>query len=149
MARSLSELLSEARSAGDPELVLGAIPYMKLLGLTAALRDDDLVTHMPGATHLIGNPVLPALHGGTVGALLESTAILKLLWESESIGVPKTITLTVDYLRSGKVVDTWARANITRLGRRVANVQVRAWQEQEARPIAVGHAHFLLRSLDD
>lgn len=146
MARDLAELLSEARASGDPDRVLSTIPYIRLLGLSAIARDGDLVTRMPGAQHLIGNPVLPALHGGTVGALLESTAILKLLWESDSVGVPKTITLTVDYLRSGRVVDTWARAMITRLGRRVANVQVRAWQDAEDRPIAVGHAHFLLRS---
>jgi uncharacterized protein (TIGR00369 family) len=146
MARDLPELLSAARAHGDLDRLLSAIPYIRLLGLRALVRDDELVTCMPGAQHLIGNPVLPALHGGTVGALLESTAILKLLWESDSIGVPRTITLTVDYLRSGKVVDTWARASITRLGRRVANVQVRAWQDSEERPIAVAHAHFLLRS---
>jgi uncharacterized protein (TIGR00369 family) len=148
MAYDLAQLLSEARASGDLDQVLSSIPYIRLLGLRAMVRDDDLVTRMPGAEHLIGNPVLPALHGGTVGALLESTAILKLLWESDTVGVPKTITLTVDYLRSGKMVETWARASITRLGRRVANVQVRAWQESEDRPIAVGHAHFLLRSPD-
>jgi uncharacterized protein (TIGR00369 family) len=149
MARDLAEALSEARASGDLDRVLSTIPYIRLLGLRAVVREGDLVTRMPGGQHLVGNPVLPALHGGTVGALLESTAILKLLWESDSVGVPKTITLTVDYLRSGKVLDTWARANITRLGRRVANVQVRAWQDSEDRPIAVGHAHFLLRSPGD
>jgi uncharacterized protein (TIGR00369 family) len=149
MARDLAEALSEARASGDLDQVLSTIPYIRLLGLRAVVREGDLVTRMPGGQHLVGNPVLPALHGGTVGALLESTAILKLLWESDSVGVPKTITLTVDYLRSGKVLDTWARANITRLGRRVANVQVRAWQDSEDRPIAVGHAHFLLRSPED
>ena len=143
------EWISEARKLGDFDRLLQAIPYVRFLGLRALAREGDLLLHMPGADHLIGNPVLPALHGGTVGALLESTAILKLLYESDSIGVPKTITLTVDYLRSGRVVDTWARAAITRLGRRVANVQVRAWQEQEDRPIAVAHGHFLLRSPED
>jgi uncharacterized protein (TIGR00369 family) len=149
MERELSELIAEARKGGDLELLLGAIPYMRFLGLTAALRDGDLVTRMPGAEHLVGNPMLPALHGGTVGALLESTAILKLLYQSDSLGVPKTITLTVDYLRSAKMVDTWGRAVITRLGRRVANVHVRAWQEDEDRPVASAHAHFLLRSPED
>jgi uncharacterized protein (TIGR00369 family) len=149
MARDLTDLVAEARAGGDLDRLLDAIPYMRLLGLKAKTSDGDLVTHMAGANRLVGNPVLPALHGGTVGALMESTAILKLLWESDSIGVPKTITLTVDYLRSGKVVDTYARATITRLGRRVANVQVRAWQDDEERPIAVAHAHFLLRSPQD
>jgi uncharacterized protein (TIGR00369 family) len=145
----LAALLERARAGGDLDQLLSAIPYTRMLGLTARTHDGDLVMCMPQAQHLIGNPVLPALHGGTVGALLESTAIFKLLLESDSIGVPKTVTLTVDYLRSGRVEDTWARASITRLGRRVANVQVRAWQSDEERPIAVAHAHFLLRSPKD
>ncbi|HEX2678342.1 MAG TPA: PaaI family thioesterase [Polyangiales bacterium] len=110
--------------------------------------DGDPITSMKGADDLIGNPVLPALHGGTVGALLESAAIFKLLWEIESIAVPKTINITVDYLRSARVVDTFARATITKHGRRVANVQARAWQGDEDKPIAALHAHFLLKTRD-
>jgi len=100
---------------------------------------------MPRSEHLVGNPVLPALHGGTVGALLESTAITELLWQKDSEAVPKTITLTVDYLRSARLADTFARATITKHGRRVANVQVRAYQDSEDKPIATANAHFLLR----
>jgi acyl-coenzyme A thioesterase PaaI-like protein len=62
--------------------------------------------------------------------------------------VPKTINITVDYLRSARVADTYARAVITKHGRRVANVQVRAWQGDESRPIAAAHAHFLLKTQD-
>jgi uncharacterized protein (TIGR00369 family) len=145
----LRAVLADVRKSRDFDRLLAAIPYVRLLGLRASVQDGDLIALLPGAQHLIGNPMLPALHGGTVGALLESTAILKLLLESDTPAVPKTITLTVDYLRSPRVVDTSARAVITRLGRRVANVQVRAWQDHEDRPVAVAHAHFLLRSLED
>lgn len=145
----LREVLDEVRRTGDFDRLLAAIPYMQLLGVRASVAGGDLIAKLPGAQHLVGNPVLPALHGGTVGALLESTAILKLLLESDTPAVPKTITLTVDYLRSPRVVETSARATITRLGRRVANVQVRAWQDHEDRPVAVAHAHFLLRSSVD
>lgn len=145
----LSDLFAELRRTGDFKPLLDAIPYIGLLGLSVDASEGDLRTCMRSSTRLIGNPILPALHGGTVGALLESTAILKLLWESDLVALPKTITLTVDYLRSAQLADTWARASITRLGRRVANVQVCAWQEQEDRPIAVAHAHFLLRSQED
>jgi len=148
-AVDLRAVLADVRKSRDFDRLLAAIPYVRLLGLRASVQDGDLIALLPGAQHLIGNPMLPALHGGTVGALLESTAILKLLLESDTPAVPKTITLTVDYLRSPRVVDTSARAVITRLGRRVANVQVRAWQDHEDRPVAVAHAHFLLRSLED
>lgn len=143
-----SAVLQALRETGDFEPVLGAIPYTRLLGLRVALSDGDPITTMAGAEHLVGNPILRAMHGGTVGALLESAAIFKLIWEIRSIAVPKTINITVDYLRSARVVDTHARATITKHGRRVANVQVRAWQADESKPVAIAHGHFLLKALD-
>jgi acyl-coenzyme A thioesterase PaaI-like protein len=142
------DVLAEFRVTGKLDRVLAAVPYAAFLGLSCEIIDGDPVTKLTASDQLIGNPVLPALHGGTVGALLESAAIFKLLWEIESIGVPKTINITIDYLRSARVADTYARATITKHGRRVMNVQVRAWQTDEARPIAAAHAHFLLRTVE-
>lgn len=141
--------LAALRETGNFDPVLAAIPYARLLGLSVSVVEGDPITTMRGQKSLIGNPVLPALHGGTVGALLESAAIFKLIWEIKSIAVPKTINITVDYLRSARVQDTHARATITKHGRRVANVQVRAWQTDESRPIAAAHAHFLLKTQGD
>ena len=140
--------LSELRETGRYERVLAAIPYARLLGLSVDVVDGDPITTMRASQSLIGNPILPAIHGGTVGALLESAAIFKLVWEIRSIAVPKTINITVDYLRSARVIDTHARATITKHGRRVANVQVRAWQADESKPVAAAHAHFLLKAME-
>jgi len=87
---------------------------------------------------------VPALHGGTLGALMESTAIFKLLWHGETTTVPKTINITVEYLRGARPQDVLARAEFTRRGRRVANVRVSAWQDDPDEPVAVATAHFLL-----
>ena len=141
-------VLQALRETGRFDPVLASIPYARLLGLRVDLVDGDPITTMPGAENLVGNPILRAIHGGNVGALLESAAIFKLIWEIRSIAVPKTINITVDYLRSARVVDTHARAVITKHGRRVANVQVRAWQSDESKPIAAAHAHFLLKALE-
>jgi acyl-coenzyme A thioesterase PaaI-like protein len=141
---TLIDRLIAAKQANDYQAVFDAIPYAKFLGLTAAMQGDELVTTMHASAHLIGNPSLPALHGGTLGALLESAAIFELLWRAETIVLPKTITLTVDYLRSGAPVDTHARALITRQGRRVANVRMEAWQGDRATPVATAHAIFLV-----
>ena len=88
---------------------------------------------------------LPALHGGVVGALLEAACIAQLIWQSDSLTVPKTINITVDFLRSARPVETYAKANVTREGRRVANVRVEAWQDDPLNPVAAAHAHFLLQ----
>ena len=141
---TLVEKLAAARASGDYQALFEAVPYSKFLGLSAKLEGTELITTMTYADHLIGNPALPALHGGTVGALLESAAIFELLVRAETIVLPKTITLTVDYLRSGKPVDTHARATVTRQGRRVTNVRVEAWQENRAVPVATANAIFLV-----
>ena len=141
---SLVERLTAAKQAHDFQALFDLIPYAKFLGLTAALEGDDLVTTMRFGEHLIGNPALPALHGGTLGALLESAAQFELLYRAETIVLPKTITLTVDYLRSGAAVDTHARGIITRHGRRVTNVRMEAWQTDRGTPVATAHAIFLV-----
>ena len=141
---TLVERLAEARNSGDYQALFDIVPYSKFLGLSARLDGTELVTTMTFAPHLIGNPALPALHGGTLGALLESAAIFQLLWQAETVVLPKTITITVDYLRSGGPADTHARGTITRQGRRVTNVRVEAWQADRAAPVATAHAIFLV-----
>lgn len=141
---TIRETFEAAKRAGDLRAMLDAVPYSRFLGLDGTVTDGELITTMRFAPHLIGNPALPALHGGTLGALLESAAIFELLWRSETVVLPKTITFTVDYLRSGAARDTYAHASITRQGRRVANVRVEAWQVDRALPVATAHAIFLV-----
>jgi len=142
----LIALITAARRSGEISKLVEAVPYASFLGISVVRIDGELLGHLRFGDHLIGNPLLPALHGGVIGALLESTAIFQLMWETEAIVLPKTITLTVDYLRSGRPVDTFARGILTRQGRRVANVRVEAWQEDRSRPIAVASAHFLIET---
>lgn len=137
--------LSSPLDADGLQALLQAIPFAKLLGVTATTDDGGrVIAHMAFAEHLIGNPRLPALHGGTIGAFLEMTAIIQLMADMEVPGIPKTVDITVDYLRSGRPRDTFARAIVAKHGRRVANVRVEAWQDDPTRPIATAHGHFLV-----
>ncbi|MCA9658276.1 MAG: PaaI family thioesterase [Myxococcales bacterium] len=145
MSASL-EQLREARARGDVRAMIAAIPYARFLGLDLELADDELRGVLRYSDALIGDPTLPALHGGTIGALLENTALLQIAWDIDLVALPKTISFTIAYLRSGKPRDVYARATITRQGRRVANVQVEAWQEERARPIATAAGQFLIQS---
>jgi acyl-coenzyme A thioesterase PaaI-like protein len=141
---TLLEHIAAARETSDYQRLIDLIPYAGFLGLSAALDGDELITTMRYGGHLIGNPALPALHGGTLGALLESAAIFELLSHAETSVLPKTITLTIDYLRSGAPVDTHARGIVTRRGRRVTNVRMEAWQADRKSPVATAHAVFLV-----
>lgn len=131
------------------EGLIGGIPYAIFLGITAERMGDELTTTMHFDDKLIGNPILPALHGGVIGALMEMTAIVQLAWLAPDHGLPKTIDIGIDYLRSGKPLNTYARAIIFKPGRRVANVRVEAWQEERSRPIAALHGHFLMRGVEE
>ena len=145
---SLLDLVAEARRSGDLSVLEGSTPYNKFMNIAPENSTGELLTRMRYDRQLIGNIMLPALHGGTIGALLESAAIFQVLWEIETIAIPKIITITVDYLRSGRPVDTLARAVLTKQGRRVVNVAVEAWQDDRARPIASANAHFLISPRD-
>ncbi len=123
---------------------LARIPYAGFLGVRGDIHGDELTLTLPFAEHLIGNPMLPALHGGVVGAFMELTAITQLAISSGAEKSPKTIAINVDYLRSGKPVDTFARARVVKIGRRIANVTVEAWQGERSQPIASLHGHFLV-----
>lgn len=140
----LVDAIRRAKTAGDPSELVRSIPYAEFLGLSLEIVGTDLRAKMSYADTLVGNPALPALHGGTLSALLESVAIFQLVWESESTELPKIISITVDFLRSARPVDTFARGVITKRGRRVANVRAEAWQEDPGKPVAAAHCHFLV-----
>ena len=125
---------------------LQRVPYVRFLGMRVELAGDEMTAVLPFAQHLIGNPMLPALHGGAIGAFLEMTALAGLSLAQPSRRVPKTIDITIEYLRPARAVETYARATLRKVGRRVANVQVEAWQESRAQPVAGMTGHFLLRT---
>ena len=142
----------------------GGVPYIQFLGIQFDRRGDELTAVLPFDDKLIGNPMLPALHGGVTAAFLEVTAIIGLawttLWEDMEAGridpalaafpqLPKTIDFTVDFLRSGLPRDAYARARVNRSGRRYASVHVEAWQDNRARPFAQATGHFLMQNRGD
>ena len=168
MARARPEpvqVVKQRRDAALNALVHG-IPYSQFLGIEFDRRGDELTALMPFQDKLIGNPLLPALHGGATAAFLEVTAIIGLswsmLWDEVESGrldpeqlaqgklprLPKTIDFTVDYLRSGLPRDAYARAQVARSGRRYASVHVEAWQDNRARPFAQASGHFLMPRRD-
>ena len=135
---SLSSLVERARGADAFEAPITGIPYAEFLGLWARRDGDTIVAWLKFSDHLIGNPVLPALHGGVTGALLEMAGTVEQL--------PKPIGITVEYLRTGRPGDVFAVADIARSGRRIANVRAEAWQTDRTKPIAAGLMHFLMPS---
>ncbi len=155
------QVIKERRDAALSALVT-SLPYVQFLGVEFERRGDELTAIMPYKEVLVGNPMLPALHGGAVAAFLEISAIIELSWSGlwsdvetgeisvddltsgQAITLPKTIDFSVDYLRSGLPRDAYARARVNRSGRRYASVHVEAWQDNKSRLFAQATGHFLM-----
>ncbi len=142
--------------------LVAGVPYIGTMGISFDRRGDELTAVMNYDDKLIGNPSLPALHGGAIASFLEVAAIMELgfalLWDEIESGrlsadsltpdslprMPKTIDFTVDYLRTGLPRDAYARARVNRSGRRYASVHVEAWQDNRERLFAQATGHFLM-----
>lgn len=129
--------------------LLDAIPYARFLDIRAELAGDEMTAVLPFAQHIVGNPMLPAIHGGVLGAFMEMTALAQLSVAAPMRRQPRTIDVSIEYLRSGRPLTTYARASIKKLGRRIANVHVEAWQETRAAPIATLRGLFLVAPSED
>ncbi|MGR3621761.1 PaaI family thioesterase [Pseudophaeobacter sp.] len=169
MSRSRPEPIQVVKQRRDAALnaLVDSIPYIRFLDVTFDRRGDELTAQLNFADKHIGNPLLPAIHGGVTAAFLEITAVVSLnwahLWERIESGAldpeemakgnlprqPKTIDFTVDYLRSGLPRDAYARATISRAGRRYASVHVEAWQDHKSKLFAQGSGHFLMPQAAD
>lgn len=150
------QIIKQRRDAALQKLI-SDVPYIQFLGVQFDRRGDELTAVLPFDEKLIGNPMLPAIHGGVTAAFLEIAAVIELSWamiwddvEDASsdlptkIKLPKTIDFTVDYLRSGLPRDAYARARVNRSGRRYASVHVEGWQDNRSRLFAQATGHFLM-----
>ncbi len=149
MSGELMKRLAEARKKGEVGLLADAIPYARWMQIAPEDGTGELLTRMRFHGELIGNTFLPAIHGGTLGAMLEMAAIFHLLWVTETTTVPKIVNITVDYLRSAGPRDVIAAAKVTKQGRRMVNDFAEAWQDDRSRPVASASAHFLVQSDDE
>lgn len=120
-------------------------PYAQFLGISTRRSDEgELQFVMPFGDAVLGRPGY--LHGGAIAGLLEFAAFGALY---DALGSDeakvKPVNVTVQYMRGGIQHDTFASAVVTRLGKRVANVEAHAWQLDRARPIAAAQLNILLR----
>ncbi len=138
------DIYKEARRNKDYAKACELIPYAKFLGITFCEENGQLIFKLPFNEKNIGNTMLPALHGGVIGGFLENAAVMHLLWTMESIAMPKIIDINIDYILSGRPEATFAVCDIVKQGKRIANVQIKAWQSDPLKPIAVARSHFKL-----
>lgn len=139
-----AEVLRYTQETGDFSRMLNGIPYAGFIGLQCERFGDDLIFRLPRKDSNIGNPILPAIHGGVIGGFMELSAAIYLMMSQDVLRMPRIVDFSLDYLRAGLDRETYAECRLTRQGNRVANVMITAWQKSRNEPIATARAHFLL-----
>jgi uncharacterized protein (TIGR00369 family) len=121
-------------------------PYALALDMEIGdISGDAPVIIMPYGTKVQGRPGF--LHGGAISGLLEMAAVaaihtaLKARGSDASI---KQVNVTIDFMRGGVQQMTYAVGTVARLGRTMANVEARAWQDAKDKPIAMAQMHYLI-----
>jgi len=134
------------------------IPFCRTLNLKFRVVRGRAEIAFAKQDFMLGNTKLQVLHGGVTAAVLDSvagTAILlkmvemdpkpDLLTQLREFARVSTIDLRVDYLEPASAENFIATATVTRLGKRVANVQM-AMHDDTGRCVATGAAAFALRA---
>jgi len=141
---SLADDIAKLRAEERLTEVIDLIPYARFIGVQAYWEDGELLARLPYRDDHIGNYTANIFHGGLIGALMEHTAFMHLLYHVERNRLPKIVNISANYLRPVAPTDVIASGAIVRQGARVANVRVRAWQKTWDDPVATCDVHFLL-----
>ncbi|MFN3425289.1 MAG: PaaI family thioesterase [Novosphingobium meiothermophilum] len=122
-------------------------PYARSMGMRIdGMLDGAPLLAMSRTDRATGRPGY--LHGGAIAGLLEIAAIMALhaeLGDEDARVRIKPVNISVEYLRGGLTVETFARGEVIRAGRRIANVRAEAWQSDRTKPLASCWMNFLIQ----
>ena len=123
--------------------------YARSLGIVIdRIETGAPVLAMPFANHVEGRPTV--LHGGAISGLLENggyAALRAELHRQRRAVRLKPIGITVQFLTAAKCQTTYARGHVNRIGRRNANIEVVAWQDDPDKPVATAVMNILMVEL--
>lgn len=143
---TLQNLLSLPAEQRQPQQLLDFIPYARMMGVRAHVTDDSsaaILFRLDANEVHMGNPTLPAMHGGALSGFMELAAAVHLLSTMTIARYPKLIDFGIDYLSAARLETVFCICETLREGKNLTAVQVRAWQRDRAKPVAIGKAQFL------
>jgi uncharacterized protein (TIGR00369 family) len=120
------------------------IPFNRYLGVRVTeARSGFARFEVPFRDELVGDPLRPALHGGVLSALADTTggAAVWVSIDDERARI-STIDLRIDYLRPARLATLIAEATVVRLGNRVGVADVRLFHTGEGETVATGKAVY-------
>lgn len=141
---TFEQQIAEIKADRDYLRLIEAVPYARTIGMGCQLAGDEVIYTLPRVETNIGNPTLPAIHGGVLGGFMEQSAIMHALMHTPSGGFPRVIDLSIDYLSAALYRDSFAICETRRMGKRIANIVVTVWQHNREEPVCSARANLLL-----
>lgn len=104
------------------------IPFNRYVGLEILKLEKGTATvKLPFRPELVGDPFRPALHGGAIATLLDTTGGAAVWTELTPTDRVSTVDIRVDYLRPGRLEELHAEGCVRRVGNRMGVVAIRAY----------------------
>jgi uncharacterized protein (TIGR00369 family) len=127
------------------------IPFNRFLGIRAReVRRGFVRLELAFRPEFIGNPVIPALHGGVLSTLIDTCGGAAVWTEIEAGDRVATVDLRVDYLRPGPTRDLACEGSVLRSGNRVGVADMRVFAvDDPGTIIAVGKGVYNIRRAAD
>ncbi|MBB1391083.1 PaaI family thioesterase, partial [Shewanella sp. SG44-6] len=75
----VQDVVKRAIELNDYSYLLEKVPYSQFIGMSVARFGDEMVFKLPAKDDNIGNPILPAIHGGVLAGFMEMSAIVQLM----------------------------------------------------------------------
>ena len=139
--------MSEPLDASVLDGLIRNPPFHQWMGVTAtAVEEGRVVLRIPPNEDFVGNPFVPAVHGGIVAALIDLAGGAALFAKLQ-FPTP-TIDMRVDYLRpafAGRPLN--AEARVKSLGRTVAFVDIDV-TDDDGRLVATGRCTYSVKDRD-
>ena len=132
------------------QLVEELIPFNRFLGVRVRHQEKGRIeVEIPWRDELMGDPFKRAVHGGVIGALVD-TAGGMVLWaglQDPAHQRLSTIDLRIDYLRPGRPEDLVAEAVVVRAGRTVGVADMRVFHPTARdETIATGKGVYVIKT---
>lgn len=142
----MTDLAAPAADLAAAHALLAGNAFAGLLRITLQVDGAGLYLAAPVSGDAVGNSMLGAAHGGVLVTLLELAGECVLLGHGH--GPVRVVDSTCDYLRPAVGPVLHARAQVQRVGRRVASAALVCWADDPARPVAAGRANYRLGGVD-
>ena len=143
-------LLRQNKDEAHLKALIQSIPYAKFLGIDAEVRGDELTMILPFHNDLVGNVMLPAIHGGVITSLLDNASGMSIGCHTGERKGMATLDLRIDYMHPATPgEDVYARAECYKITNNIAFVRGIACHKKNGvleidDPIATSVATFMI-----